>query len=309
MIIDAHMHLWDEVKGNVAVQVRSLRNGMITIGSEELLGMPAYLLDGRCPYEVALSVMDAAGVEAAVVTQEYLDGNQNAYLADVQQKCPERFFVQGLLEFRRPEGLSAEFRNVLQEHGFQGIKLPASYLAQANPRIHLTDRRLMDVFEQMAERHMVLSVDLAPGESQVGEMLAVARAFPQLAITLGHFAMVGRKGWLSQLALAKEANIHVESGGITWLFRQEGPPFPGAQEAVREAVGRVGAHKLMWGSDFPRTQVDFTYEQTLDFLLDSCPFLSDAERAAILGGTAAEVFGFKRPAKRRQRPKRITELD
>lgn len=309
MIIDAHMHLWDEVKGNVGVQVRSLRNGMITIGSERLLGMSPYLLDGRCPYEVALSVMDAAGVEAAVVTQEYLDGNQNAYLADVQQKCPERFFVQGLLEFRRPEGLSAEFRNVLQEHGFQGIKLPASYLAQANPRIRLTDRRLMDVFEQMAERHMVLSVDLAPGESQVGEMRAVARAFPQLAITLGHFAMVGREGWLSQLALAKEPNIHVESGGITWLFRQEGPPFPGAQQAVREAVDRVGAHKLMWGSDFPRTQVDFTYEQTLDFLLDGCPFLSDAERAAILGGTAAEVFGFKRPAKRRQRPTRITELD
>lgn len=309
MIIDAHMHLWDKVEGYVGSPIRSLGNGMVTFGSEKVLGMPPYLLNGRCPYEVALSVIDAAGVDAAVVTQDYLDGNQNAYLAQVREKCPERFFLQGLLEFRQPEQLSDEFRRVSQEYGFRGIKLPAQNLAQAGPRILLTDWRLMDVFEQIAERRMILSVDLDYGESQVEEMRAVARAFPQLTITLSHFAMVGRKGWLKQLALAEEPNVYVESGGITWLFRHEGPPFPGAQEAVREAVGRVGADKLMWGSDFPRTQVDLTYEQTVDFLLKGCGFLSDAQRAAILGGTTVEVFGFQRPTKTRQRPKRITEFD
>lgn len=309
MIVDSHMHLWDKVEGYVWARVHSLGNGMVGIGGEEVLGMAPYLLDGRCPYEVAMSVMDAAGVDAAVVTQDYLDGNQNAYVAEVREKCPERFFVQGLLEFRQPEQLSSEFRRVSREYGFQGIKLPAQALALATPRVSLTDRRVMDVLAQMAERRMILSADLDYGESQVEEMRAVARAFPQLTITLGHFAMVGREGWLKQLALAEEPNVYVESGGITWLFRQEGPPFPGAQEAVREAVGRVGADKLMWGSDFPRTQVDFTYEQTLDFLLKGCGFLSDAQRAAILGGTAAKVFGFQRPTKSRQRPKRITEFD
>ena len=65
----------------------------------------------------------------------------------------------------------------------------------------------MDVFEQVAERRMILSVDLDYGESQVDEMRAVARAFPQSTITLGHFAMAGRKGWLKQLALAEEPNV------------------------------------------------------------------------------------------------------
>jgi predicted TIM-barrel fold metal-dependent hydrolase len=303
------MHLWDKLEGYLGSHIRSLGNGIIEFGGERVLGMPPYLLDGRCPYEVALSVMDAAGVDAAVVTQDYLDGNQNAYLAQVRKHCPERFFVQGLLEFRQPDQLSGEFRRVSQEYGFQGIKLPAQALAQATPRVCLTDRRVMDVIEQMAERRMILSVDLDYGESQVDEMRAVARAFPQLTITLGHFAMVGRKDWLKQLALAEEPNVYVESGGITWLLRHEGPPFPGAQEAVRQAVARVGADKLMWGSDFPRTQVDFTYEQTLDFLVKGCRFLSDAQRAAILGGTAVKVFGFQRPTKARQRPKRITEFD
>ncbi len=308
MIVDAHIHLWDVVEGDVGQSVRALKNGVIRIGSQEMLGMPPYLLDGRCPYQVALSVMDAAGVDAAVVTQEYLDGNQNAYLAEVSGQCPERFFVHGLLDFRRPDGLDDEFRSVTEAYSFRGLKVPAGYLAQASPRIMLTDPRLIAIFERMEERRMVLSIDSAAGATQVQEMREVARAFPQLTITLGHFAMAGRADWLVQLSLAEEPNVYVESGGITWLFRHQGPPFPGAQEAVRAAVNRVGAHKLMWGSDYPRTMVDFTYEQTLDFLLCGCDFLADDEREAILGGTAVRLFGFERPAKKRQRMKRITEV-
>ena len=84
MIIDAHIHLWDRIKGDIGEPVRARRNGIVTIGGREVLGMPPYLLDCRCPCEIFLSVMDAAGVDAAVVTQEYLDGNQNAYLSDIQ---------------------------------------------------------------------------------------------------------------------------------------------------------------------------------------------------------------------------------
>jgi len=309
MIIDTHMHLWDRVTGDTGEPVHSLGNGMITIGGQKMLGMPPYLLDGRASCELFMSVMDAAGVDAAVVTQEYLDGDQNEYLAGVQKKHPDRFFVHGLLEFRRPDRLADEFQEVNERYGFRGVKLPASYLTEADPRIHLTDSRLMAVFEQMENRGMILSADLASGNAQVEEMREAARSFPDMAIVLGHFAMANREGWQEQLSLAEEPNIYIESGGITWLFRTEGPPFPGAKEAFRVAMERVGTDKLMWGSDFPRTMVDFTYEQTLDFLLHGCLFLSDDEKAAILGSTALKLFGFKKPESERQRPKKITELD
>ena len=308
MIIDAHMHMWDSVNGDIGEPVRSLGNGMVTIGGREMLGMPPYLLDGCATCEMFMSFMDAAGVDAAVVTQEYLDGNQNDYLAGVQKKYPDRFFVHGLLEFRRPDGLAEEFRVVTKKYGFRGIKLPASYLVQVEPRIFLADPRLFTVFEQMERRRMILSADLASGSSQVKEMRDVARSFPDLIIVLGHFAMANREGWLEQLSLAEESNIYIESGGINWLFRNEEPPFPGAQEAFHTAVKQVGADKLMWGSDFPRTMVDFTYEQTLDFLLYGCSFLSGDEKDAILGGTAMKLFGFQKPEVERQRPQKITEL-
>jgi len=309
MIIDTHMHLWDRVDGNVGEAVTAGVNGMVSIGDTEVLGMPPWLTDGRNPCEVFMAVMDAAGVDAAVVTQEYLDGAQNEYLAGVRKKHPGRFFVHGLLEFRRPAGLEEEFQHIEEFGDFRGIKLPASYLAAEEPRIFLIDQRLMAVFERMEYRRMVLSVDLDYGDSQVGELREVARSFPGMIIALGHFGMVNRPGWREQLMLAREPNIYMESGGITWLFRNEGPPFPGAQEAFREAVDTVGADKLMWGSDYPRTMVDFTYEQTLDFLRDGCSFLGDGDRAAILGETARRLYGFEEPAKPLARMKKITELD
>ncbi len=312
MIVDAHIHLWDMVAGDEGSDdkpVRALRNGVISIGDTKMLGMPPYFLDGRCTYEMALAVMDSAGVDAAVVTQEYHDGNQNSYLAEARDKCPDRFFVEGLLEFRNPDNLATEFRNLNRKYGFKGIKLPAGYLVYTTPRIFLIDKRLMNVFEQMENLRLILTVELDFGEIQVKELREVARTFPKLIIILRHFGMAGRDGWLEQLSLAEEPNVYIESGGITWLFRKEDPPFRGAQEAVHDAVKRVGAGKIMWGSDFPRAQIDFTYEQSLDFLLDGCDFLTDIQRTAILGGNAAGVFGFKKPSVSRKRFMKYTELD
>ncbi|MBN1293271.1 MAG: amidohydrolase [Candidatus Latescibacteria bacterium] len=309
MIIDAHTHLWDIITGDIGQPVRSIGNGLITIGQQKLLGMPAFLLDGRAPVETFISLMNSTGVDAAVVTQEYLDGNQNEYLAEVSKKYPERFFIHGLLEFRNPDALSEEFHHMRETFGFNGIKVPAKYLAETDPRIYLTDSRLTAVFEKMKRNGMILSIDLASGDTQVEEMREISHAFHGLTIVIGHFAMTNRLGWMKQLSLAEEPNIYIESGGITWLFRNEGPPFPGAQEAFRTAVDLVGADKLMWGSDFPRTLVDFTYEQTLDFLRNGCDFLDAGQKSTILGGTARKVYGFSEPVNPQQRITKITELD
>ena len=43
MVIDAHMHIWNKVHGlaNGEFPVRPLKSGMISIGEEKMLGMPA----------------------------------------------------------------------------------------------------------------------------------------------------------------------------------------------------------------------------------------------------------------------------
>jgi hypothetical protein len=60
----------------------------------------------------------------------------------------------------------------------------------------------------------------------------------------------------------------VESGGITWLYNSEFYPFPSAVKVIRQAIDMVGADKLMWGSDYPRTITAITYRMSYDFIVN-----------------------------------------
>ena len=63
---------------------------------EEVQMIPPFIIDGVNSAEVFLSNMNYAQVGAAVVVQELIDGNQNAYLTEVQQQYPDRFFCLGM---------------------------------------------------------------------------------------------------------------------------------------------------------------------------------------------------------------------
>ena len=50
-------------------------------------------------------------------------------------------------------------------------------------------------------------------------------------------------------------------------------------------------HKLMWGSDYPRTITAITYRMSYDFVLKSDE-LSPEEKALFLGENAKAFYGF-----------------
>jgi L-galactono-1,5-lactonase len=308
MIIDAHCHLWDRIDGRMGSQkVRPLRDGLIQVGRRKVQGMPTWFHDCRNPAGRVLAAMHDAGVSAAVVTQEYLDGNQNDYLLEVKKTYPKSFFVHGLMDFTCPDKLQKEFQRVVRK-GFSGIKCPAMFLPKLPEPIRLDDSRLMSIWEQMRAGGMILSIDLAPGDCQVGEMRTILEHFPDLKVAIGHFGMVGHGDWLAQIRLAKYPNVFIECGGIIWLFRNEGPPFRQLQRCIAKAVKLVGADKLMWGSDYPRTLVDFTYRQSLEWAVKECDFFTPAEKTAFLGRNAARLYGFKYSARSLTPHERITEL-
>ena len=68
-------------------------------------------------------------------------------------------------------------------------------------------------------------------------------------------------------------------------------PWPESEPTIAECVERIGAGRLMWGTDMPLTARYCTYRQALDQFRVHCEFLTGEERSDILGGTAARVFG------------------
>jgi predicted TIM-barrel fold metal-dependent hydrolase len=228
-------------------------------------------------------------VSAAVVTQEFIDGIQNDYLEDVSKRFPGRFFVFGMCEFRKPGFLNQAIS--LMQRGFRGIKIPAARLFLPEGRVMLNSDEMMAMFHLMEEHEMILGIELADGDTQVGEMEEIITECPRLKIVIGHFGMVTTPGWMEQIKLAHHENVFIDSGGITWLFNSEFYPFPSAIKAIREAIEEVGADKLMWGSDYPRTITAITYRMSYDFVTKSNG-LSDDEKKKILSTNAKNFFGF-----------------
>jgi L-galactono-1,5-lactonase len=289
-IVDAHMHLWEELKGVVNdKRVVSIGGGASDFLGEKRQMMPPYMIDGKNTVEMFISNMNYAGVAAAVVTQEYIDGLQNQYLMESYLKYPERLFVCGMAEFREP----GYFREVerLVNSGFRGIKIPAQRLTTLPKRVYLNEEEMIRTFKLMEKEDVILSIDLDDGDTQVGEMKEVIEECPNLKVAIGHFGMVGREGWKEQIKLAENNNVYIESGGITWLFHKEFYPYRGAVRAIKEAADLVGIEKLMWGSDYPRTMTAITYKMSYDFIEKSSE-LTDYEKRCFLGENAVSFYKF-----------------
>lgn len=290
-IIDAHSHLWlkqDTVVNGLSI--KTLKNGRSEFMGEIRQMLPPFMIDGRNCAEVFLSNMDYAQVSAAVVTQEFIDGIQNDYLWEVQQLYPDRFFVCGMCEYRQP-GYFEQAKKLI-EKGYKAIKIPAHRLFLPERRIYLTDPEMMQMFKLMEEKGIILSIDLADGDLQVGEMKEIITEYPLLRIAIGHFGMVTTKGWQEQIKLARNPQVMIESGGITWLFNSEFYPFKNAIRAIKEAADIVGMDKLMWGSDYPRTITAITYKMSYDFVCKSTE-LTEKEKALFLGKNAERFYEFK----------------
>ena len=292
-IIDAHAHLWlrqdTEMNG---MKIQTLEGGRSLFMGEIRQMTPPFIIDGRNTAEIFLSNMDYAQVSAAVITQEYIDGLQNDYLWEMQQRYPDRFLCCGMVDARRP-GYLKHAGEIIRK-GFGAIKIPAERLIMPDRRVLLTCDEMMHMFRLMEQHDILLSVDLAAGNTQVAEMEEVITEYPRLRIAIGHFGMVTRAGWQEQINLARHPNVMIESGGITWLFNDEFYPFTGAVWAIKEAASLAGMKKLMWGSDYPRTITAITYRMSYDFVLKS-KLLTEEEKILFLGENARKFYRFMKP--------------
>lgn len=290
-IIDAHSHLWlhqdTEVDGQ---KIKTTENGQSLFMGEIRQMLPPFMIDGRNSAEVFLANMNYAQVGGAVVTQEYIDGIQNDYLQEVMNKYPDRFFVCGMCEFRKP-GFYTQAQELI-DNGFKAIKIPGHRLQLREGRVLLNSDEMMKMFHLMEDKNIILSIDMADGDTQVGEMEDIISECPKLKIAIGHFGMVTKPDWTKQILLARHDNVMIESGGITWLFNDEFYPFKGAVKAIREAADLVGFDKLMWGSDYPRTITAITYRMSYDFVVKSNE-LNDDEKKLFLGANAEKFYGFR----------------
>ena len=119
MIIDAHLHLWETQQGEVdGKPVLPLSGGKSDFGGVIRQMLPPYMEDGKNTVRRLIANMDYARVQGAVVTQEYIDGNQDEYLLECKKEYDKRLKICSLYEENKSYRLE----------GFDGVKICAGRL-------------------------------------------------------------------------------------------------------------------------------------------------------------------------------------
>lgn len=156
------------------------------------------------------------------------------------------------------------------------------------------------IFAQACDAALPVFV-FAPGQPQA--LASYARKFPALRIvvdhcgvwsnsmrrTLGLGAPLDAAAQLAAfdevLALADLPNVALKWAHAPAMFETPGWPGVGLRPILRRALDRFGARRIMWASDHTANQTGETWAELLFGVLGNHD-LSEAERAAVLGGTA-----------------------
>ena len=97
--------------------------------------------------------------------------------------------------------------------------------------------------------------------------------------------------WAAQLAAAADhPNVDAKVSGLDTAAGPAGPPTT-LRPAVDFAFEVFGADRLMFGSDWPVSELGGGYERVFAATQELLAARSAEEREAVLGGTASRVYG------------------
>ena len=132
------------------------------------------------------------------------------------------------------------------------------------------------------------------------KVAALAARFPDVSLVVDHMGLVQpfhppapEDGWAelpNLLALAEHDNVSVKISGAGTLARTSFP-FTDIRAPVQRILGAFGVERCMWGTDWTRAIELLSYDQGVEAFRQG-DWLSDSDRAALMGGNAARIYGW-----------------
>jgi predicted TIM-barrel fold metal-dependent hydrolase len=139
------------------------------------------------------------------------------------------------------------------------------------------------------------SFDLQVFAAQLPGACDLLDACPRVPFILQHAGMLedtspkGRSDWRSAMdAFARRPNAYCKLSGFGTFLHRNDPAHIGW--LVAACVEIFGAHRCLWGSNFPIEKLWTTYPALLGAHRDAAASLSDAQRRAIFTETASRVY-------------------
>ncbi len=264
--------------------------------------------------------MDHAGVDIALLHTNPMLGREAAYQAECIAAYPDRLVSMAPVdEWRIRDDARAVVRDLetaITKHGLSAIKFnPNTYITSPDPWDDGAYRPFWEaatalnvpIFFSMGMGPATGSWDARPDvqanyinelrilmrwmERYPDSVCSITHGFPWRVFLQGERIVVPDAIWepFDNPRLSLEVCFPVRIGDLfDFPYREVWP-------TLQEMVRRIGADRLLWGSDMPFQNRFCTYRQSRDWIEKYCTFLSEDELAMIMGGTAARILGLEAP--------------
>jgi predicted TIM-barrel fold metal-dependent hydrolase len=245
-----------------------------------------------------VAAMDKVGVDGAIYVSPFAMYQYDAsYSVEVQRAHPGRFALVKCVNPDDPAvgDVIADWKKTPGTVGVRIMLPKESKRAADDPGL---DRILRE-----AARHDFPVCILFWGNLDVGT--ALIDRHPNTKIIVDHLGLLQPRTppappepWADLpkvLELAKRPNAFIKVSGACTLSHKP-YPYPDIWDPLARVFDAWGFDRCMWGTDWTRAFAVVNFEQAVKPFLET-KRLSDGERAKLMGGTCAKVYGWT-PKKR-----------
>ncbi|MGH7121182.1 MAG: amidohydrolase family protein [Acetobacteraceae bacterium] len=240
-----------------------------------------------------IAAMDRVGVDGAIFISPFSIYRYDAsYAVEVQQAHPGRFGIVKPVDPDDP-AVADVIADWKKTSGAVGVRI----LLPKETRRAPDDPGLARILHAASRHDFPVNI-LCWGNLDVGA--ALIERYPNTRFILDHLGILQPRvppappqPWADLpkvLELAKRSNVVIKISGACTLS-QEPYPFPDIWNPLARVFDAWGFDRCLWGTDWTRAFAVVNYEQAVEPFL-SHDRMSDTERAMLMGGACAKVYGW-----------------
>jgi len=240
-----------------------------------------------------VAAMDKVGVDGAIFVSAFaLYGYDASYAIEVQRAHPGRIAIVRPMDSNDPaaDEIVAEWKKT---PGAVAVRVMFAPQTGTDPNAEGIPRILR------AAARYDLPVNLQCG-GNLDVATALIDAHPQTRFVIDHLGFYQPRTkpapadvWADLpkvLALARRSNAAIKVSGVCTMSR-ESFPFADIWDPLARVFDAWGFERCLWGTDWTRAYALVSYQQAVE------PFrvtdrLNDSERAMLMGGACAKVYGW-----------------
>jgi predicted TIM-barrel fold metal-dependent hydrolase len=241
--------------------------------------------------EKLVPMMDAAGVDRAVIVPPSWTGDRNDYGLEAATRYPERFAVMGRIAIENSAS-AALLPKWKEQPGVLGVRLTFHRAQSA-----LLQGDTTDWFWPAAEKAALPVMIFVPGN--VLKFAPIAERHPGLTLIIDHMSLtveIAKSGTIENaiddvVALAKYPNVSVKLSSAP-TYSSEPYPWRDMTEHLRRCFDAYGPRRCYWGTDLTNAFARSTYRQRVTHFTEELDFLSEDDKDWVMGRAILARLGW-----------------